>query len=59
MASLAIQHEGSQTATIVTFSAGVACYKPEQDRAPEDLIIRADSALYRAKELGRNRSICL
>ena len=59
MASLEIRHEASPTAKIVTFSAGVACFSAERYRAPEDLVSRADSALYRAKELGRNRSVCL
>ena len=37
----------------VTVSSGVACYQgPEQ---AEELLQRADSALYRAKEKGRNR----
>lgn len=36
-----------------TFSAGVALYLPGE--TPTDIIERADSALYRAKNLGRNR----
>jgi len=36
-----------------TFSAGIALYKPGE--TPGNLIERADKALYRAKELGRNR----
>ena len=36
-----------------TFSAGLALYKPGE--TPGNLIERADSALYRAKRLGRNR----
>jgi diguanylate cyclase len=39
----------------VTFSAGVAQLR--QDEAPEDVLTRADVALYRAKDTGRNRVV--
>lgn len=39
----------------VTISIGVACSRPDESRA--DLIERCDKALYRAKSLGRNRTI--
>lgn len=38
---------------VPTFSAGIALYLPGE--TPTDIIERADSALYRAKNLGRNR----
>jgi two-component system cell cycle response regulator len=38
----------------VTLSAGVACLSPD-DIEGADLVRRADEALYRAKEAGRNR----
>lgn len=38
----------------VSFSAGVACY-PEHGAHRDELIERADAALYRAKQQGRNR----
>lgn len=41
----------------VTFSAGIASYPAEGARTPEDVLRRADEALYRAKRGGRNR-IC-
>jgi diguanylate cyclase (GGDEF)-like protein len=39
----------------VTISAGVA--QVRQDEAPEDILARADAALYRAKYMCRNRVI--
>jgi len=41
----------------VTISLGIASY-PKNSRIKEDLILRADKALYSAKSKGRNRS-CL
>jgi len=59
LATLAIAHEASPTARVVTFSAGVAAYSPERDKASRDVTARADEALYRAKQLGRNRSVTM
>jgi diguanylate cyclase (GGDEF)-like protein len=56
LARLAIAHAGSQTAAVVTFSAGLAGYVAERDQKSDDLVLRADQALYRAKHLGRNRT---
>jgi len=58
IASLAIPHDASATAAIVTTSAGIATFAADRDKAPADLISRTDQALYRAKELGRNRCVC-
>ncbi|MCP4140019.1 MAG: PAS domain S-box protein [Chloroflexi bacterium] len=40
----------------ITFSAGVAVF-PENGLSSEELLIQADNALYKAKEMGRNRVI--
>jgi two-component system chemotaxis response regulator CheY len=39
----------------LTISAGVAAFRPDADEAGEDVLARADAALYRAKDEGRNR----
>jgi diguanylate cyclase (GGDEF)-like protein len=40
---------------IVTISLGLAQIAPRQEVDPNDLIVAADQALYRAKTSGRNR----
>jgi len=59
VAALAIAHAASPTARVVTFSAGIAAVSTERDKAARDITARADEALYRAKELGRNRSVAI
>jgi diguanylate cyclase (GGDEF)-like protein len=39
----------------VTLSAGLAAYHPGDAATVEELLERADAALYRAKSAGRNR----
>ncbi|WP_299420157.1 diguanylate cyclase [uncultured Shimia sp.] len=41
----------------VTASFGIACAEPNSDLDPEELLLRADEALYHAKSTGRNRSV--
>lgn len=44
-------------AGVVTASIGVAVLQPGSEESRESLVKRADQALYRAKELGRNRVV--
>lgn len=41
----------------LTISCGVACVKPEMNKAPKQLLHQADLALYKAKELGGNQVV--
>ena len=49
------EYEASQFQ--VTISIGVAEYSGSKDQSPRDLVKRADEALYRAKNEGRNRVV--
>ena len=51
--ALAIPHPGLEPGGVVTVSGGVSCFEP--DDTVSTLLARADAALYRAKETGRNR----
>ena len=55
---LAIPNIGSPAAT-VTISAGVASINPSSGPSIKEWLETADGALYRAKQLGRNRVIAL
>jgi len=50
-----LPHPDSAIAPCVTVSIGVAALAPSQLRAPEQLILAADHALYAAKARGKNR----
>lgn len=54
---LGIENSGSKVSKFVTVSLGVSTIIPSKDSSPEGLIASADSALYRAKQDGRNRVI--
>lgn len=53
--SLAIDHPKAPVGNCVTISLGVACLVPQPKIAPEELVRRADRALYQSKSAGRNR----
>lgn len=52
---LGLAHAAAPGRAVVTVSAGVATARPGPDSDPRLLIHAADEALYRAKDLGRNR----
>jgi two-component system, cell cycle response regulator len=55
VAALAIAHPALGTGRVVTASAGVAALERSDRSDPELVLKRADAALYRSKELGRDR----
>ncbi len=55
ISSMGLAHSHSSTADHVTISLGVASAIPTFDGAPEELIEKADEALYQAKKTGRNQ----
>jgi diguanylate cyclase (GGDEF)-like protein/PAS domain S-box-containing protein len=55
--ALEIPHINSPTDLYITLSLGVSSCIPNHLNDPSSLIFAADSALYRAKQLGRNRVI--
>jgi diguanylate cyclase (GGDEF)-like protein len=54
---LAIPHARSAVDPNVTLSQGIVSLVPEKETSSEELIERADQALYQAKQQGRNRYV--
>ena len=54
-----LEHKSSEVSGHVTLSFGVAAMVPQSDLSAKILIDSADRALYRAKEQGRNRILCV
>ena len=53
--ALKIEHAGSDTAPCATVSIGVCSCKPKIGGSPKEILRDADTALYVAKGMGRNR----
>jgi diguanylate cyclase (GGDEF)-like protein len=53
----AVPHADSEAANVVTVSVGSAIAEPGSKRSLAGLIQTADEALYRAKQIGRNRML--
>jgi len=54
---IGIGHPSSPTSKRVTLSIGVAASVPTKNRDPHDLLETADSAMYEAKQKGRDRVV--
>ncbi len=55
--ALNVPHSGSKTSHFVTLSCGVASSTADGDFPNLDLLVKADRALYKAKESGRDRVV--
>jgi diguanylate cyclase (GGDEF)-like protein len=53
--ALAIPHAGRRPPGVITLSIGIAGWGPDHDETPAQVLEAADSALYAAKQHGRNR----
>lgn len=52
--ALQIPHTRSESSSYITISLGTATMIPTRDSDPKELFLRADKALYQAKQEGRN-----
>jgi diguanylate cyclase (GGDEF)-like protein/PAS domain S-box-containing protein len=50
-----LPHKGSPVSPFLTLSIGIASHVPTQNSSADELVKRADAALYRAKHAGRAR----
>lgn len=57
VAAMALPHEKSPVAKVVTISIGCGTTLPAQSSSMEGFIQAVDSALYRAKQQGRNKTV--
>lgn len=55
--SLRVPHAFSEVSSVVTISAGVYTLVPDVAMEPDQLTEKADEALYRAKDSGRNKVV--
>jgi len=55
--SLKITHEWNTASPYVTLSIGYACFDPQAPITDNELLKRADEALFRAKEKGKNCAV--
>jgi PleD family two-component response regulator len=53
--ALAIPHENSPIATVITVSIGVATVMPSATDSQHDLLALVDGCLYEAKNSGKNQ----
>jgi diguanylate cyclase (GGDEF)-like protein len=54
--NLKIPHEASRVSPYVTISIGTATMIPDLKSEAKDIVEKADKALYKAKQGGRNRT---
>lgn len=55
--ALAIPNPAEDPSPVVTVSVGVAVRRADRDGGPQEVLTRADEALYEAKAAGRNRVV--